>query len=881
VKATKKEITDSTPLMRQYFEIKSKYRDVILLYRMGDFYETFEEDARTVHKVLGITLTKRANGKAAHVALAGFPYHALDNYLPKLIKAGYRVAVCEQIEDPKTAKGIVRRDVTEIITPGTVISDKILDHKTSNYMMGLTSGVSDNGIRFGAAIIEASTGFFLAGELNEKELLDYLKMYIPSEIIVPVSLYESAGKMVKALNWPVVVSRQEDWLFQYGYAYDQLIQHFNTHSLKGFGLQDMDLAVSAAGATLHYLKETQRFSLAHINRLSVMQQSDFMFLDSITLRNLEILSTGKTSVSYGGLVEILDYTRTPMGARMLKQWLLRPLSDVEKIRLRLDATENLINNPRLREKTENILNDISDMERIITKVCAMRANPREVRALGHSLDRVPFLKSELQKAESTALRSIQDNLMLLTDLTDEIDRALVEEPSVQIKDGEVIRKGYHEELDRLRNIAFDGKNYIAQIQNRERERTGINSLKIQYNQVFGYYIEITNAHKDKVPDDYIRKQTMVNAERYITPELKEYEEQVLSAEEKIIKLEQELFDELRKKIAGFAAEIQINASRIAEMDCYLSFAQAAIANKYVKPEVSHSDQIHIIEGRHPVVEKLLSPDEPFIPNDLLINRDNQILLITGPNMAGKSCYLRQVGLIVLLAQSGCFVPARKAEIGVVDKIFTRVGASDNMLAGESTFLVEMNETANILNNATSKSLILLDEIGRGTSTFDGLSIAWAVVEYLHNHPDVRPKTLFATHYHELSETEEILERVKNYHMEVQKYNDKIVFVRKLMPGGCDHSYGIEVAKLAGLPSHVIQRAQEVMQNLESHNISVHRERNPDERKNGELPAVQLTFFEDGTGEKIKRELNRLNVEMMTPIEALNKLQDLKKMLKSG
>jgi DNA mismatch repair protein MutS len=871
---------DTTPLMRQYFEIKSKYKDVILLYRMGDFYETFEEDARTVHKVLGITLTKRANGKAAHVALAGFPYHALDTYMPKLIRAGYRVAVCEQVEDPKTAKGIVRRDVTEIVTPGTVLSDKLLDHKTNNYLMCIHSGFIDKQTRFGVAIIEASTGQFFAGELSDKELTDYMRMYVPVEIVVPVTLYESIKKTVQALNWPIVISRQEDWLFHYSYAYDILVQQFNTHSLKGFGLQDQELAISAAGAVLHYLKETQKFNLSHINRITLLQQTDHMFLDSITLRNLEILSTTKASVSYGGLIDILDHTKTPMGGRLLKHWLLHPLVDADKIKSRLDAVEHFINHSGIKEKTENILKDISDLERLITKICAMRAHPREVRALSYSLDRIPFLVSELKTIEVTAINRIQNDLIDLTELTDEIDKALVEDPSIQIKDGEVIRSGYHEELDTLRSIAYNGKNYIAQIQNRERERTGIPSLKIQYNQVFGYYIEITHTHKDKVPSDYIRKQTMVNAERFITPELKEYEEQVLNAEEKINKLEQELFDRLRKKIIEYAASIQQNAARIAELDCYLSFAQATIVNKYIKPVISDSDEIRIVDGRHPVVEKLLPPDEPFIPNDLLVNTAQQILIITGPNMAGKSCYLRQAGLIVLMAQSGCFVPAKKAEIGLVDKIFTRVGASDNMLAGESTFLVEMNETANILNNTTKRSLILLDEIGRGTSTFDGLSIAWAVVEYLHNHPVIRPKTLFATHYHELVEIEDIHERIKNFHMEVHKYNDKIVFVRKLLPGGCDHSYGIEVAKLAGLPPHVIGRAQEVMQNLESHNISAHKDKTKlsDESRKSEEPPVQLTFYEDGAGEKIKRELNSIDIDMLTPFEALNKLYQLKIML---
>ncbi len=868
------ELKDSTPLMRQYFEIKTKYKDTILLYRMGDFYETFDEDARQVHKVLGITLTKRANGKASEVALAGFPYHALDSYLPKLIRAGFRVAVCEQLEDPKLAKGIVKRDVIEIVTPGTTLSDNILDQKTNNFLACVITEKNNDTTIFGLALLDASTGEFLVGQFSEKEFLDQMNVFRPAEILVPYSLHDAMKEIMKTSKWPFLLTRLEDWLFSYQYAYDLLIAHFKTHSLKGFGVHELTTGLCAAGAGLHYLKETQRTDVAHMNRIAKLDQSDFMALDMVTLRNLEIMNPSNDRQTQGSLISILDHTQTAMGGRRLKQWITRPLKNPEQINYRLDAVDELLSAPKLREQIMTALDGFVDLERVISKVCANRVNPREIRALCASLEIIPSLQTELGFAKSSAIKNIKTSFVILESLTNEIDRALVDEPSIQIKDGNVIRKGYSEELDNLRSIAFDGKNYIANIQNRERERTGIGSLKVQFNNVFGYYIEITHTHKDKVPADYIRKQTMVNAERFITPELKEYEEKVLTAEEKINRLELELFDGLRKTIAERTSDVQKDAALIAELDCYASFAEVASVNKYIKPVITESGVLNILEGRHPVVEKILPADEPYIPNDLHMNAESQIHLITGPNMAGKSCYLRQVGLIVLLAQVGSFVPAKSAEIGIVDKIFTRVGASDNLAGGESTFLVEMNEAANILNNATSKSLILLDEIGRGTSTFDGLSIAWAITEYLHDHGSIRPKTLFATHYHELVELEELLPRVKNYNMQVKKYNDKIIFVRKIVPGGCDHSYGIEVAKLAGLPKEVIQRAREVMQNLESHNISAHKDKSELAHEN----KFQVTLFDDGTSQKLKDALSETDVNALTPIEALNKLNELKKIL---
>ncbi len=858
--------------MRQYFEIKSKYKDTVLLYRMGDFYETFDEDARTVHKILGITLTRRANGKAAEVALAGFPHHALDSYLPKLIRSGFRVAVCEQLEDPKLAKGIVKRDVIEIVTPGTTLSDKILDQKSNNFLACVITDAGANGTIFGLSVMDASTGEFLVGEFTEKDFLDQMHVFMPSEIVVPNSMQTSLQTLLKSSRWPHVVTRQEDWLFSYQYAYDLLMAHFKTHSLKGFGVDGMTTGICAAGAGLHYLKETQRTDVSHISRLARLDQSDFMTLDMVTLRNLEIINPTHDGYAHGSLISILDHTQTPMGGRLLKQWVIRPLRNLGKIQYRLDAVDEFVQKPFLRTQITTILKNVADLERLISKACANRINPREVRALCSSLELTPSLQTELEPAQSPALAALRQDLKDLEPLTAEINRAIVDEPSLQIKEGHVIREGFSEELDSLRRMAFDGKTYIAHIQNRERERTGIGSLKVQFNNVFGYYIEITNAHKDKVPADYIRKQTMVNAERYITPELKEYEEKVLTAEEKIGRLELELFDQLRRTITGYTSDIQKNASLIAELDCYVSLGETAAANKYVKPAVTESDILDIREGRHPVVEKILPAGEPFIPNDLRIGADSQIHLITGPNMAGKSCYLRQVGLIVLMAQVGSFVPAASAEIGLVDKIFTRVGASDNLAAGESTFLIEMNETANILNNATSRSLILLDEIGRGTSTFDGLSIAWAVTEYLHEQAGKKTKTLFATHYHELVELEELLPRVKNYNMQVKKYGDKIVFVRKIAPGGCDHSFGIEVAQLAGLPKTVIQRAKDVMKNLESHNISAHKDKRELEK---ESSPVQITLFEDTLGQQFKDTFAKIDINALTPIEALNLLNELK------
>lgn len=869
---------DTTPLMKQYFEIKSKYKDTILLYRMGDFYETFEEDARIAHKILGLTLTKRANGKAAEVALAGFPHHALDSYLPKLIRAGYRVAVCEQVEDPKTAKGIVRREVTEIVTPGTTLSDKILDQKINNYLACIVSEEKHSSVLYGLALMDVSTGEFSAADFDEPALLAYLQSVRPPEIIIPYSAYEAIRRLFSGTEWQPTLTRQEDWLFQADYAYDVLQSHFKTHSLKGYGFDEATPGLIAAGAALHYLRETQKSSPAYIHQLRRISTTDGMLLDTATLRNLDILDDGR-SVGEGTLIRILDRTETAMGGRWLRKWLMRPLVQAKAICARLDAVEELVQRSDRRLHLQKLLKSIGDLERLMSRLCTNRGTPRELIALAQSVAVLPEIRRELDDVRSSRIKELSRELPDLEALTSLIRQTLEDDPPAVIRDGHVIRRGYHEELDRLRHIAYDGRNYLTALQQKERERTGIPSLKIQYNQVFGYYIEITHAHKDKIPSDYIRKQTLVNSERFITPELKEYEEKILNAEEKILQLEQELFDALRLQVSAFSAEVQKAAALIAELDCLLSFAECAVQYRYTRPEINERGEIHILQGRHPVVERLLPPDQPFIPNDTRLNDQEQILIITGPNMAGKSCYLKQTGLIVLMAQAGCFVPADQADIGIVDRIFTRVGASDNLASGESTFLVEMNETANILHHATSNSLILLDEIGRGTSTFDGLSIAWAIVEYLHHHPTRRPKTLFATHYHEMTDIAELLPRVKNYHMKVNKYQDKIIFVRKVMPGSCDRSYGIEVAKLAGLPAEVIARAKQVMANLESHELSAHKDRDAlIENLRPPAPAMQLTLFGDPKLEKIKHLIQNLDINQMTPLEAMNKLHEIKHLM---
>lgn len=866
-----------TPLMTQYFKIKQQHPDTILLFRVGDFFETFEEDAKIASKVLGITLTKRSNGAAEDVPLAGFPHHAIDAYLPKLVRAGYRVAVCEQMENPKFAKGIVKREVIEVVTPGVTLSDKLLDHKKNNYVLAVYIKDDVAGLSFS----DISTGEFYVYETRIEQLSEQIQLINPSEILHQKRDKDFLVKLLSRINPEIRLTKIDDWIFNFDYTNELLLNHFKTVTLKGFGIERLQYGIVAAGIVLHYLQETQRVNLSHLNKISVYNPSDYMILDYSTKRNLEIITSMQEGTREGSLISILDKTQTAMGGRLLKKWISAPLRDVNSIRQRLNAVENLIKEKALRKDLINHLKEVGDLERLISKVCTGRANPREIVAVKTSLRKIPEIKKILNQLSDATLKKINESLKDLTELADKISEAIIDSPPASLTEGGIIRSGFSEELDELREIAFHGKEWISNLQQKERERTGIPSLKVGFNNVFGYYIDISNAHKSKVPDDYIRKQTLVNSERYITPELKSFEEKILNAEEKIGELEYQLFNEIRNLVALEAEAIQSNARVIAMLDVFLSFAECAEEYNYIKPDVNDEDEIEIIQGRHPVVERILSPGEKFTPNDCKLNNTvQQIILLTGPNMAGKSVYLRQVGLIVLLAQIGSFVPAAKAKIGVVDRIFTRVGASDNITAGESTFLVEMQEAANILNNATSKSLILLDEIGRGTSTFDGISIAWAITEYLHENPAVAAKTLFATHYHELNEMAELFPRIKNYKVEVREYEDKVIFLHRVNPGKADHSYGIQVAMMAGLPLFVTNRAKEILNNLESKELTPYEVKKERLKKIKSETDNQISLFEFKDDE-LRTEIKNLELDTLTPIEALNKLNELKRKMEKN
>jgi DNA mismatch repair protein MutS len=866
----------STPLMKQYAQVKAKYPDTILLFRMGDFFETFEEDAKVTAKVLGITLTKRGNGAAGDIPLAGFPHHALESYLPKLLRAGYRVAVCEQMEDPRLAKGIVRRDVIEVVTPGIAFSDKVLDQKQNNFLaaIALPSPLATGEDSIGFAFVDVSTGEFNAGEFPLKQLSDQVAAIGPAEILVQKRDAVPLQSLLKE-SFKGLFSKMEDWIFNYDYAYELLINHFGTHSLKGFGVDDLRQGIVAAGVVMNYLQETQKANLPHIKKLIPFSVGDHIVLDPATKRNLEITSSIDGS-SQGTLFSVLDRTCTPMGGRLLKRWINQPLNAIAPIIRRLDTVEELVKNPELRKASVEILSRIGDLERMNTRICTGRANPRDMVGLKNILREVEGLKAGLRSSTSAALKDVRDGLAIMHDIVATIERAIEPEPPLSITEGGVIRTGYNEELDSLRSMAFSGKKWIAEMQKNERERTGISSLKVGFNNVFGYYIEVTNTHREKIPANYIRKQTLTNAERYITPELKEYEEKILHAEEKLLSLETQLFNEVRAAVALHAEAIQTNAQLIAILDCLASLAGVAVECDYVRPDVNESTVIDIEQGRHPVIERLLPPGEKYIPNDLTLDADQgQILIITGPNMSGKSSYLRQAGLIVLLAQIGCFVPAKRAVIGIVDKIYTRVGASDHIASGESTFLVEMHEAAHIVNTATTRSLILLDEVGRGTSTFDGISIAWALTEYLHEH--VGARTLFATHYHELNELADRFPRIRNLKVEVREYDDKVIFLHKVTPGFADHSYGIQVAQMAGLPDEVTERAKSILRNLEGSDLVLHDQMKPGrKRSRGRIASaeVQMTLFEM-KDDALREALRELNIDALTPLEALQKLAALK------
>lgn len=853
-----------TPLMKQYSAIKAKYPGALLLFRVGDFYETFGEDAIKAAKVLDITLTKRGNGSASEIELAGFPHHALDSYLPKLVRAGNRVAICDQLEDPRFVKGIVKRGVTELVTPGVSLNDHVLERKQNNFLASVQ--VSKTGL--GVAFLDISTGEFYAAQGPELYVFKLIQSFAPAEIIYSKS---SREKLETQFAEEYATFALDDWVFAFDFSHEKLIQQFKTSTLKGFGIEGMNEAIIAAGAILHYLEATEHKDIQHIAAISRIDEDKYVWLDKFTIRNLELIH----AANEGGvsLLEVMDRTVTPMGSRNLRKWLILPLKEKQVIDERLHVVEQFYHSRDLAERTLEHLRQITDLERLISKVAVGRINPRELLQLKRSLKAIVPIKEELEKSASGELKKLGDQLNKCEFLLDKIERTLKDDAPMLIHQGGIIKDGVDAELDELRAIAYSGKDFLLQIQKREIDRTGIYSLKISYNKVFGYYLEVSNANKDKVPADWIRKQTLVNAERYITEELKVYEEKILHAEEKLLVIEQRLFTELVHHAADFIAQIQQNARVIASIDCLLAFAELARANHYNKPEISESKRLAIKAGRHPVIEKQLPVGESYVPNDIYLdNETQQILVITGPNMAGKSALLRQTALIVLLAQMGCYVPAETATIGIIDKIFTRVGASDNLSRGESTFMVEMTETASILNNLSDRSLILMDEIGRGTSTYDGVSIAWSIVEYLHNHKDYKAKTLFATHYHELNQLTEDLPRVKNFNVSVKEVGDKIIFMRKLKEGGSEHSFGIHVAQLAGMPNKVVFRANEILHFLERE-----KHKNEPKRKFEELPrpSSQMSLFElDPKSKAIHDMLEKIDINTISPVEALLKLNEI-------
>lgn len=861
-----------TPLMQQYNTIKAKYPGTLLLFRVGDFYETFGEDAIKAAGILGIVQTKRGNGSESETALAGFPHHSLETYLPKLVRAGQRVAICDQLEDPKQTKTIVKRGVTELVTPGVSYNDNIIKQKSNNYLASIFTDKKDVGIAF----LDLSTGEFLVAQGDVNYIDKLLQSFKPSEVILPKKQYtefqEHYGKQYYTYTL-------DEWPYTGDYAAEGLLKHFQVNSLKGFGIERMPTGILAAGVALHYLNETEHRNLLHISNISRIEEDRFMWLDRFTIRNLELI--GSTNENAIVLSDVLDQTATPMGARLLKRWMVMPLKDVGSIQERLDSVEYFDANRDLRDELIKEIRQVGDLERLISKIGLQKANPREIIQLKRSLYAVERLKSLTNIGASPVLTSMSEQLDICERIREKIKQTVQDEPPVALSKGNVISDGVDEELDRLRKVAFGGKDYLLEIQKRESDATGIQSLKIAFNNVFGYYLEVTNTHRDKVPEVWIRKQTLVNAERYITEELKEYEEQILGAEEKIQAIENRLYGELLLEIAAYIKPIQRNAQVIAKLDVLLNFAWIAEKNYYSKPQVSDSKMLDIKGGRHPVIEQNLPIGEDYITNDTYLDPETQqIIIITGPNMAGKSALLRQTGLIVLMAQIGCFVSAKEARIGVVDKIFTRVGASDNLSSGESTFMVEMNETASIMNNLSERSLILLDEIGRGTSTYDGISIAWAIAEYLHNHPTCRAKTLFATHYHELNELTNSMPRIKNYNVSVKELQNKVIFLRKLVPGGSEHSFGIHVAKLAGMPSKLLARANEILKRLEQERTG--GEEIKDSMRKIQKQAYQLQMFaiDDPVLLKIRDMLNNLDVNVLTPVEALMKLDEIQRLLKN-
>ncbi len=889
VKKVSTEVTE-TPLMKQYNTIKAKYPDALLLFRVGDFYETFGQDAVKAANILGIVLTKRANGYASFIELAGFPHHSLDTYLPKLVRAGQRVAICDQLEDPKMTKTIVKRGVTELVTPGVSYNDKVLDHKANNFLASvfLSGNPKDKGSEAGVSFLDVSTGEFFVAEGSVEYIDKLLQSFRPSEVLFQKNkkklFLDSFGDKFYSYGL-------DDWAFTHEFGSESLLKHFGTKSLKGFGIENLVQGIIAAGAALHYLADTQHDKVKHINTISRIEEEKYVWLDRFTIRNLELF--GSHNDNARTLIDIIDQTISPMGSRMLKRWLALPLKDKAPIDERLEVVDYFLQHPELTDSISQNMELIGDLERIISKVATARISPKEVVQLKRALSAIEPIKLICDQSKNKSLQKIAEQLNPCRSVIDRIEKEITQDPPYLIAKGNVIAEGVNADLDDLRAISFSGKDYLLQIQQRESERTGIPSLKVAFNNVFGYYLEVTNTHKDKVPTEWMRKQTLTNAERYITEELKQYEEKILGAEEKIMALETKLFSDLILSLTDYIAVIQLNASLIGRLDCLLSFATIAQKNNYVRPHILENKILDIKDGRHPVIEKQLPIGEEYIANDVYLdNETQQVIMITGPNMSGKSALLRQTALIVLMAQMGSFVPAKHANIGLVDKIFTRVGASDNISSGESTFMVEMNETASILNNLSDRSLILLDEIGRGTSTYDGISIAWAIAEFIHEHPTAKAKTLFATHYHELNEMTQSMKRIKNYNVSVKEINNKILFMRKLVPGGSEHSFGIHVAKMAGMPKKVLDRANQILAELESQRetggksskLKVQRSEKPVTDFQPAIAPVndnmQLSFFQlnDPVLENIKDELQKTDINMLTPVEALMKLNEIKKMI---
>lgn len=860
-----------TPLMKQYNAIKAKYPDALLLFRVGDFYETFGKDAIKASDILGIVLTKRANGKKSYIELAGFPHHSIDTYLPKLVRAGHRVAICDQLEDPKLTKKIVKRGVTELVTPGVSYNDNVLDIRENNYL----ASIHIQGKMTGISFLDVSTGEFFIAQGSIEYIDKLMQSFKPSELIVQKN---KLNEFCDLFGKNFYTNTFEDWVFTKDFTYDLLLNHFGTTSLKGFGIDDMHNAIIAAGAAFHYLSETHHDKTKHICKISRIEKDKYVWLDKFTIKNLEILNSVNENAST--LIDVMDHTISPMGARLLKRWITLPLKDKQFIEDRLNVVEYCIKNLQISDTLRQNIKLIGDLERLISKVAVGKIIPRELVQIKRALFAIEPIKTKCAEAKNQALKKIADQLNPCKLISDKIEKEINPDPPALLNKGNVIAKGVSAELDELRKLVFSGKDYLNQIRQREIKRTGISSLKISYNNVFGYFLEVTNTHKDKVPDDWQRKQTLVNSERYITEELKIYEEKILGAENKILSLEAKLFNNLVLNLFDYIKPIQLNASLIAKLDCLLSFAYISQNNDYVRPVINESYTIDIKEGRHPVIEQQLPADEKYIPNNVFLDNDNQqIIMVTGPNMSGKSALLRQTALIVLMAQMGCYVPAKSAEMGIIDKIFSRVGASDNISLGESTFMVEMNETASILNNISNRSLILLDEIGRGTSTYDGISIAWSIAEFLHEHALFRAKILFATHYHELNEMSASFSRIKNFHVSVKKINNKIIFLRKLVKGGTEHSFGIHVAKMAGMPFKIIDRANDLLLQLEKSHSNEELSKNVKNFKS-EKSGYQLSFIQldDPVLEQIRQDILNIDINTLTPVEALMKLNEIKKLL---